>query len=131
MFRWLWRRFQKTTDFPRTIKQHWYCGEWYIYLDDLRKEGKYSGTSLDPDAPRWAIGKFAFNPFRTGHASRNTSGLIGGLIPAIQIGDEVGLYRQIGNKYRTGFWYDGCSWDDGYQIDLEFVRSIPASEAML
>lgn len=119
------RMFSRTEDFPNRIDGYWYCGGWYMYLADLRDAGKYNGTSLDPpDIPSPAVDRVAFNPFHTGHAHECTNGLVDGLVPCIRIGKRVGLYEQIGGKYRDTSFCDGLSWDDGFKIDLKFVRSI-------
>ena len=112
--------------FPLEIKKHWYCGCWYLYLSDLRKAGEYDGTSLNPDEIRSpAEGKVAFNPWRTDLIQSNDeSNLIDGLIPAIRFGNTVGLYQQVGYKYRETNFYDGAPWDDGYLVDLKFVRTV-------
>lgn len=119
--------------FPQTVDRHWYCGAWYTYICELRNSGLYHGTSLSPDpcdvlSP--AEGRVAFNPFRTGHAGSDTSGLVDGLIPAIRFDDRVGLYRQVGGKYhdQDQRFYDGAPWDDGYMINLEFAKWIPVWE---
>ena len=116
--------------FPRVIKGHWYCGCWYLYLGDLRDSGDYSGTTLDPEdvsSPAridvWPH-RLAFNPFHTGHARDDVSALVDGLIPAVRVADKIGLYKQIGRKYRDSAFYDGAMWDDGYKIDLRFIRCI-------
>ena len=131
MFEYIRRLFW--SPFPMSIKGHWYCGEWYMYLSGLRDNGSHTGKTLNPDPQRVespARDRVAFNPFRTGHAGSDVSGLIDGLIPAIRIGQEIGLYRQVGNAYCKGYnapsRYDGASWDDGYHIDLRFVRSVSA-----
>lgn len=119
----------RNSEFPRIVPEHWYCGSWYLYLSGLREDGEYNGTSLDPpDMAVYATDVVAFNPFRTGHAGGDISGLVNGLIPAIRIGHKVGLYQQVGRKYRTTSFYDGAPWDDGYNVDLKFVRAIPVSE---
>ncbi len=112
-------------DFQKEVIEHWYCGAWYLYLGELRDNGLYHGTSMDPsEIVSPAMNRVAFNPWHTGHASHDTSGLIDGLIPAIRTGERVGLYEQVGNRYRTTSFYDGAGWDDGYNIDLRFIRSI-------
>jgi len=68
----------------------------------------------------------AFNPWRTGLASRDKSGLVDGLIPAMRIGEAIGLYAVVGDKYQTTAFYDGAMWDDGYHVDLRLVRVITA-----
>ena len=113
--------------FPAEVVGHWYCGSWYMYLSDLRDKEKYMGLSLDPkeiESP--APDQVAFNPYHTGHARSDTSGLIDGLIPAIRVGDKIGLYKQVGSRYQDTSFYDGLPWDDGYKIDLRFVRSVQA-----
>ena len=42
-------------------------------------------------------------------------------------GDRVGLYKII-RDYSPSTWYDGAPWDDGHEVDLEFVKTCPASE---
>lgn len=117
----------RNPEFPRSVNEHWYCGKWYLYLADLHVKGEHRGTTLNPpDMPVCATDVVAFNPWRTGHIDNDVSGLVDGLIPAIRIGDKVGLYRQVGRKYRTTSFYDGAPWDDGYHVDLEFVRAIAA-----
>lgn len=117
--------------FPPEKKGHWYCGTWYLHLADLRDQGLYHGTTLDPrDVETPAEGTICFNPCHTGHADSDTSGLIDGLIPAIRVGDEIGLYKQVGPKYRTEAFFDGAPWDDGYHIDLRFVRAINAADEL-
>lgn len=112
-------------EFPRTVDEHWYCGAWYEYLAKLRDQGAYTGTTMDPpEIASPANGEFAFNPWHTGHANPDTTGLIDGLVPAMRLGNRVGLYKQIGPRYRTTSFYDGLPWDDGYFVDLKFVRSI-------
>lgn len=111
--------------FPKWVRGHWYCGSWYLYLSKLRELGGYSATTLNtPLGVSPAVGEVAFNPFRTGHASSDTSGLVDGLIPAKRVGCHIGLYEQVGKKYRDTSHYDGAPWDDGYKIDLRFVRAI-------
>lgn len=93
--------------FPRTVKRHWYCGAWHLH--------------------RGKEGRIVFNPFRTGFCGDDTSELIDGLIPAIRVGDRIGLYKQVGQKYRETSFYDGAPWDDGYMVDLRYVRSVRAA----
>lgn len=117
--------FRRNTQFPKKIKGHWYCGSWYLYLSDLRDKGEYQGSNLNPDEIKLpAENEVAFNHFRTGLSRNDTSWLVDGLIPAIRINDRIGLYRQIGSRYRTSSFYDGAPWDDGYHIDLKFVKSV-------
>lgn len=125
---WLKRLFSKHDErFPKTVRDHWYCGSWYLYLSGLIDEGKYKQNTLDPeDFSVTALDKVAFNHHRMGIHNGDVSGLMDGLIPAIQVGTKVGLYRQIGNTHRPSSFYDGASWDDGYKIDLEFVKAVEA-----
>ena len=49
-----------------------------------------------------------------------------GLIPAMCIGDMVGLYCITRDRYR-GEWSRGgdrCIWDDGLSVDLRLVKVI-------
>ena len=58
------------------------------------------------------------------------SGLIDGLIPATSINGKIGLYKQVGDRYRDSALYDVATWDDGYKIDLRFVKSITEERTM-
>lgn len=127
MINWCKEFFKKhDSRFPKEVKRYWYCGRWQMHVQSLRDNDEYDGDSLDSDeleSP--ARDKVAFNPFRTGHACHDTSNLVDGLIPAIRVDDEIGLYEQVGEKYRKTSFYDGAMWDDGYHIDLKFVCSVP------
>ena len=103
------------SQFPKIIKEHWYCGAWYMYLSDLPG---YKGN-LDPDdVESPATDKVAFNHFHAGIYNEDKTGLIDGLIPAIRIGDKIGLY-QVTRIKGAGVWYDGLPWDNGQKIDLK------------
>lgn len=105
--------------FPLVVKDYWYCGAWYLYRGKCRDEG------IEPQSP--AEGVVTFDPFTTGIIWENDKqGLIDGLIPAIRIGDTVGLYEWDGCKYGRGRGYCGAAWDDGYKITLRFVRTVKA-----
>ena len=117
-------------EFPQFVQQHWYCGSWYMWLGELRDNGEYEGGNLDPDPAvlmPFATDKVAFNHFHMGVHGRDGSMLIDGLIPAIRIGDRVGLYK-ASHRYRKENFFDGAMWDDGYHVDLSFVRSIPMED---
>lgn len=114
------------TEFPAEVLDYWYCGSWYMYLSELRDSGEYTGTTANPEndivaSPREGT-KICFNPWRMGWLKSDKSGLVEGLVPAIRIGDEIGLYRVVRGPYGGG----GCnaSWDDGKYVDLKFIRCI-------
>jgi hypothetical protein len=93
--------------FPKLIRNHWYCGAWYLHKGE-------EGVPV-------------FNPFRTGLVRDDTADLIDDLIPAYRIAGKIGLYKQVGEKYPYGCGgSDLAPWDDGKAIDLRFVRSIIA-----
>ena len=49
-------------------------------------------------------------------------------MPVTQRQDTIGLYSWDGKKHGGGPYYDGAPWDDGKQVNLIFVRSMPVLE---
>lgn len=123
----IWLKFLFTPGpMPTEVWGYRYCIEWHCHIGELR-EKELLRTQEDFDQIIWPVeDKILFDPWLTGHASRVTSRLIDGLIPAKRFGDQVGLYKQVGSKYRDSTFYDGASWDDGYMVDLKFVRLVKA-----
>jgi hypothetical protein len=106
--------------FPKEFKDLWYCGMWQTYREEAHNEGNEYRFQHTP----WPVeGEVLFNHGRCDLYNNDKRGLVEGLIPAIRFGDRIGLYRVVGHR-RGGMWYDGASWDDGANIDLEFVRTI-------
>src|SRR4051812_12707463 len=94
--------------FPKAINGLWYCGAWY--MDKSQK------------------GLPCFNPWKTAIIGADHSDCIDGLIPAMRIGDKIGLYIRVGKTYWGGGGSDLASWDDGMKIDLKFVKSVIATK---
>lgn len=92
--------------FPRTVKKYWYCGEYHLQHKKLGEDDI-----------------FLFNPWDM--IFRET-GLIDGLIPAYRSKGIVGLYKTTSSPYYTmgGSWSDWAYWDDGKNLDLEFVCDV-------
>ena len=108
---------------PWEIKDLWYCGMWYMYRSDRHK----AGEEYRSDYVKWPIeGKVLFNPFKCGLCGRDDSGLIDGLIPATRTATHIGLYQVTAHMRPSSAFYDGAPWDNGYTMDLEFVKAIPA-----
>lgn len=106
--------------FPKEVKDLWYCGMWQTYRGKAHDEGREYRFHHTP----WPVeGEVLFNHGRCALYNNDDRGLVDGLIPAIRIGDRIGLYKVVGYR-KAGFWYDGLPWDDGAKIDLEFVRTI-------
>lgn len=126
------RLFVNKRGFPKHVKGHAYCVSWYLHISDLRDRGEYRKPSLNPtELEPFAEDRVAFNHFRMGvHQSSDTTGLIDGLIPAMRLGDRVGLYKVTKDRYRDTSFYDGAMWDDGYMLDLKLVKVIRMPKAL-
>ncbi len=99
----------------------WYTGEWMTHRYDECQAGRPWKSAEAP----WPIeGKIAFNPYKC--IGGDTSGLINGLIPAIRLGDNIGLY-EAKNLRRNNSGSDLAGWDDAMLVDLVFIRSCPVS----
>lgn len=128
------RLFKKRTHskdgFPLVVKEHWYTGAWYSWLCDqdvLSYGDRMSGDKANSVSP--ATGTIAFNHYRCGIHNNDESNLVDGLIPALRIGNLIGLYKITRQPYsRTEFMSDRLGWDDGKYIDLKFVNTIQAGE---
>jgi len=109
---------------PKVVKDYWYCGEWYLYREKEKKEGREYRSAHTP----WPVeGKVVFNHHRCLFDKDREDVLVDGLIPAIKIGDKVGLYEKTGGK-SPGFWHDSLPWDDGVRIELTLRKVIDESE---
>ncbi len=73
-----WWRFITRADsqFPKNVRGHWYCGEWYLHLVGLRDRGVYKEANLDAPEHSPVTDNVAFNPWRTGHVGSDSSELI-------------------------------------------------------
>jgi hypothetical protein len=71
-------------------------------------------------------GKPLFNPHhcREWLGFGDNEGLVEGLIPAVRIGDRLGLYHVTAIYRPKSPWHDPAPWDDGKEIDLRLVRVI-------
>lgn len=124
MLKWLKSKLSKRPEgMPASVKEYWYCGSWYMYRSDERQAGREARS----DHIVWPVeGKFLFNFFKCDILQHgNKDGLVDGLIPAYRSGNLVGLYKVVSCRYRTTSFYDGSMWDDGYNVDLEFVKAVP------
>lgn len=128
----IWTWLNPRAKFPALIKKHWYCGAWYLHISDLGEQGLYSGSDLDPDPEEvpWPVEgkKIIFNYHHCNLSWSWDEHLIDGLIPAVRVGNRVGLYRVKGRKYHEESFYDGAPWDDGYKVDLELVQVVPVDK---
>ena len=114
---------KKKTKFPREFKEFWYCGAWHEYSHGMVRGGIDYEQIKNP-----AVGRPAFKPFGLNLVDSNANRLIDGLIPVIEIDGEIGLYKLSRSQYRLTSFYDGLVWDNGYHIDLEFVKSISLAD---
>ncbi len=113
------------------VNKYWYCGEWYMYRSAIHdryltgSDEEYRG-----DYMQWPVeGKILFDPFSVGLVgfAEDEFRLIDGLIPAMRVGDRIGLYRITYHHPPRSRNYDGLSWDNGCKVDLVFERSIKAA----
>lgn len=120
--------------FPVEVKGYWYCERWQNYQRHLaRSVGSeyFNGWDKErlPDSPMdhpSVDGVMGFNPHRTGIIGNDRSGLVDCLIPAIRIGDRVGLYRIVREPYYEfgGPHSDWATWDDGKHLDLRLAKTV-------
>lgn len=126
MFNFFKKKEKNKDGFPLSVKGFWYSYSWYSWLckcDILEYGDRMSGDKANSVSP--ATDRIAFNHFRCGIKNDNKTNLIDGLIPAIRIGDKIGLYKVVkGPYYRKHNHSDRAGWDDGKEIDLKFVKSI-------
>lgn len=104
----------RNSSFPKSIKGLWYCGMWF------KDRNKFLFQEENT---------VSFNPHTTGMLGRDTSGLINGLVPAVRIGNDIGLYRVT--RYSGAAHCHGNlpAWDNGEVVDLEFVKSMDILQA--
>jgi hypothetical protein len=112
--------------FPLKVIGHWYTGAWYgqVCATNVIGAGEsMSGDKANTVSP--AENEMAFNWRRCGISSSDTSNLIEGLVPAMKIGDTLGLYKVIKPAYlRSSLLSDPAGWDDCREIDLQFVKTV-------
>ena len=116
--------------FPLVHRGFWYCGEWYSHRADEQRARR----PWRSDHALWPIeGKVMLNfhwCYPQIQAGSDDRGLVDGLIPAMRLGDLVGLYEAGRARYLsgTGRHSDLAGWDDGKQVDLTFVRAVPVDQ---
>lgn len=112
--------------FPLEYRGFWYTGSWVSH----RYDEQQADREWRSDHVRWPVeGKFMFNYTwcrSQVHQGRSDRGLVDGLVPAMRLGDKVGLYKVINWHRMPGS--DRAMWDDGIEIDLEFVKSVPVAQ---
>lgn len=112
--------------FPLAPEWFWYTGCWSSHRYDELQAGRPWRSSHAP----WPVeGKIMFN-YSWCHgpidAGQNGRGLVDTLIPAMRLGDLVGLYEVT--DHRRMFGSDRAMWDDGIEVQLGFVRTAPVTD---
>jgi hypothetical protein len=108
--------------FPRKIENHRYCYEWYSYVVELRQADRFLTDVKSIPFP--VESRVLFDPWRCALGTKCESGLIDGLIPAIRLGNYIGLYRITSDVRITDNTYHPRSWDDGHIVSLSFVKRV-------
>lgn len=112
--------------FPLKHRGFWYTGSWSSY----RYDEQQAGREWRSDHVSWPVeGKIMFKYKWCAPQIPNGSdgrGLVDGLIPAMRLGDRVGLYEVTEQRRMPGS--DRGMWDDGIEVDLRFVKSVSVDQ---
>ncbi len=110
----------RNSPFPKEVKDFWYTGSYYSFVSDGIR-------GLGVELP---CKQFMFNPFRmemVGYPQRSYR--IDGLIPAMRIGNKVGLYSLADRRSAySSSMPDLATWDDGLKGNFRLEKIITVDE---